>query len=60
MIKFIFEIQINIEVFYKLMLSFWLYIVTDAQSTQNKTFAYLYNISTKTSGIKLIFVCRKF
>ena len=34
--KFIFGIQINIEVFYKLLLSFWVCVARHAQSTQNK------------------------
>ena len=45
---------INIEVFYKLILSFWVCIVKHAQITQNK-FAYLCNISRRTWGMKLIF-----
>ena len=53
--KFIFGIHINIDVFYKFILSFWMYIVSHAQSTKNKTFAYLCNISRKTWGMKLIF-----
>ena len=36
------------------ILSFWLSVTRHAQSTQNK-FAYLYNISIKTSGMKLSF-----
>ena len=53
-LKFIFGIQINIEVFYKLILPFLLCIAKHAQSTKNK-FAYLYNVSRKTLGMKLIF-----
>ena len=34
MIKFIFDMQINIEVLYKLMLSFWLCATKHAQSTK--------------------------
>ena len=52
--KFIFGMQMNIEVCYKLILSFWVYIAMHAQSAQNK-FAYLCNISKKTWGMKLIF-----
>ena len=38
--KFIFGIHINIEVFYKLILSFWVCVTKNAQSTQNnKLFA---------------------
>ena len=54
MMKFIFCMQINIEVFYKLILSFWVSVTRHTQSTQNK-FAYLCNISIKAWGIKLIF-----
>ena len=46
--------QINIEVFYKLILSFWVFVARHAQSTQNK-FSYLCNIFRKTLGMKLIF-----
>ena len=53
MTKFIFCMQINIEVFYK-VISFLLSVTTHAQSTQNK-FAYLCNISIKALGMKLIF-----
>ena len=54
MMKFIFCMQINIEIFYKLILSFWVSITMHAQSTQNK-FTYLCNISIKAWGMKLIF-----
>ena len=55
MMKFIFFcMQINIEVFCKMILSFWVSLTSHSQSTQNK-FAYLCNISIKTCGIKLIF-----
>ena len=37
--KFIFEIEINMEVFYMLMLSFWVCVTRHAQSTQNNQFA---------------------
>ena len=40
MMNFVFGMQINIEVFYKLILSFWLYVIRHAQGTQNK-FVYL-------------------
>ena len=55
MMKLIFAMQINIKVFYKMILSFWVYIARHAQSTQNKKFAYLFNISRKTWRMKLIF-----
>ena len=47
--------QIKIEVFYKLILSFWVCVARHAQSTRNKKFAYLCYISRKTWGMKLIF-----
>ena len=50
-----FCIQINIEVLYKLILSFWVCVIRHVQSTQNKKFAYLCNISRKIWGMKLIF-----
>ena len=50
MMKFVFGMQINIEVFYKLILSFWVCPTRLAQSTQNKNFAYLCNISRKARG----------
>ena len=52
MMKFIFGKEINIEVFYKFMLSFWVCVVRHAQITQSKKFAYLWNISRKAWGIK--------
>ena len=55
MMNFIFGIQINIEVFCKLILSFWLCITRHAQSSQNK-FRYLSSISRKAWGMKLIFL----
>ena len=45
---------ISTEVFYKLLLSFWLCITRHAQITQNK-FAYLCSISRKAWSMKLIF-----
>ena len=54
MVKYIFCMQINIEVFCKVILSFWVSVTRHAQSTQNK-FAYLCNISIKAWGMKLIF-----
>ena len=53
--KCIFGIQINIEVFYKFILSSWVYVARHAQNTQNEKFGYLWNISRKTWGMKLIF-----
>ena len=39
MMKFIFGTEINMEVFYMLMLSFWVCVTRHAQSTQNNQFA---------------------
>ena len=55
MIKFIFGMQINIEVFYKLTQSFWVCVTTHYQSTQNEKLPYLCNISRKAWRMKLIF-----
>ena len=54
--KLIFVIQINIEVFYRLILSFCVCIAGLAQSIQNKKFAYLCNISRNTWAMKLLFL----
>ena len=54
MMKFIFCMQINIEVFCKVISSFWVSVTRHIQSTQIK-FAYLCNISIKAWEIKLIF-----
>ena len=50
--KCIFCMQININIFCKLMLLFWVCATRTrhAQSTQNKKFTYLCNISRKTQG----------
>ena len=50
-----FGMQINIEVFYKLILSFWVCTTRHAQSNKSKKFAYLCNISRKVWWVKLIF-----
>ena len=39
MMKFIFGMQINIEVLCKLILLFWVHVARHAQSTQNNMFA---------------------
>ena len=54
MMKFIFCMQINIEVFCKMILSFWMSVSSHAQSTQNK-FTYLCNIYAKARGMNFIF-----
>ena len=41
--------------FYKLILSIWVCATRHAQSTQNRKFAYLCNISRKTWMMKLFF-----
>ena len=53
-VKFIFSMQINIEVFYKLMLSFWVCVARHSQSTQNKKF-HIFGTFQKNVGMKLIF-----
>ena len=55
MTKFIFGMRINIEVFYKLILSFCVCVTRHAQSTQSKKFVYLCNFSRKIWGMNLIF-----
>ena len=51
----LFWLQINIDVFYKLILSFLECVTWHSQITQNKKFEYLCNISRKVWGMKLIF-----
>ena len=48
--------QINIEVFYKLILSFWVCVARHAQGTQNKKFAYIFAISPETRGDEVHFL----
>ena len=55
LMKLIFGVQINIEVFYTLILSFWVCTTRHAQSNKSKKFAYLCNISRKVWWVKLIF-----
>ena len=55
LMKFIFGMQISIEVFCKLILSFWVCATRHAQGTQNKKFVYLCNISRNGGGVNLIF-----
>ena len=50
MMKFVFGLQIKIKVSCKLILSFWVWPTGHPQSTQNKEFAYLCNISWNTWG----------
>ena len=42
------------EVFNKLILSFWVHATRHAQSTQNKKFAYLCNISRKACKVDFL------
>ena len=51
MMKFILSMQVN-KIFYKLILSFWVCVARHAQSTRNKKFAYICNISRKKSFLK--------
>ena len=55
MMKCIFGMQINIDVFYKLILSFWVCATRHTQSTQNKKCAYLCNFPRKAWWMKLNF-----
>ena len=55
MMKFSIGMHINIEGFYKLIPSFWLCVAMHSQSTQNKKFAYLCNISRETWEMIFIF-----
>ena len=54
MMKFIFRKQINIEIIYKFILSFWVCATRHAQSIQNKKFAYLCSISRKVWGVDFL------
>ena len=58
MMKFISGMQLNIKVFHKLILSIWVSVTRHAQSTQNKKFTYLCNISRKAWGWSWCFACR--
>ena len=49
--------QRNIEIFYKLILPFWVCVSRHAQSAQNKKSAYLCNISMKIIGRLKWFFC---
>ena len=53
--NFIFGIQINTEVVYKSILSFWMCVESYAQGSQNKKFAYLCN-SPKNVGNEVNFL----
>ena len=55
MMKFIYGMQIKMEVLYKLILSFWVCGTRHTQSTQCKTFACLCSISKKHGGWSCFF-----
>ena len=55
MMKFIFVMSRNIEVFYKVILPSWMCVSIHVQSTQNIKFAHLCNISRKTWRMKWFF-----
>ena len=65
MIKFIFGMQINIKVFFKLMVSFWEMLsvlvstANHAQSTQNKKFALSLQYFQKNVGDEVDFLYEK-
>ena len=52
--KFIFGMQINIEVFYKLILSFWVCAIRYAQSTIIRSL-HIFAISPEQHGCKVDF-----
>ena len=58
MMEFIFSIQINREIFYKWILSFWMCVTRHAQSTQNMKFTYLCHISKNHGGWSWFLPCR--
>ena len=54
LIKFIFGMQINSNVFCKLILPIRMWLSSHVQSSQNKKFVYLCNFCRKAWGIKFI------
>ena len=56
MIKFIFAMQVNMEVFYKLILSFWVCVATHAQSAKKRSLD-ISAISPKSIGDDVFFFC---
>ena len=56
MAKFIFGVQINVEVFYKFIMSFWLCVTSHAQSTKNKKFALSLHYLLKRMGYEVDFL----
>ena len=54
MIKFVFWVQTNIEVFYKVILSFWVSVTRHAQSAQNKF--HIFAISPLKHGDEVDFL----
>ena len=55
LVKFWFTFHHHCRVFYKLILSFWVFAIKHAHSSQNKKFVSLCNISRKAGWMKLIF-----
>ena len=55
MMKFIFVMSRNIEVFYKVIVPSWMCVSIHAQSTQNIKFTHLCNISRKIWRMKWFF-----
>ena len=55
MMKCIFYFFLNIKVFYKLILWFWVWVTSHAKNTKKMKFAYLCDISRKIWEMKLIF-----
>ena len=53
--KFVFGMQRSSKIFYKLILSFLMLAARHVQSTQNRKFVDLCNISRKIWGMKLFF-----
>ena len=56
MAKFIFGVQINVEVFYKFIMPFWLCVTSHAQSTKNKKFALSLHYLLKRMGYEVDFL----
>ena len=55
MMKSIFNMQINFKGFYKLMLSFWVYIARYAQSTKKNKFAISLQYLKETMMVEVDF-----
>ena len=57
--RFIFGMQRNFKIFYKLILPFWVCVSRHVYSTQNKKFAYLCKYLQKNMGLKWFFCLQK-